>query len=444
MLGKHAIKAQRYGNGVTGVFFRRTREDLKEAIERSQAIYGPVGAKWEEQKKQWRFPDGARLKFEYLDSDKDAQNYQGHNYTDLYFEELTNWADPAPINKLRATLRNAAGIPCQFHATANPGGPGHQWVKDRYIDPAPQGWEILWDEFENPFTGEKVKVNRIFIPAKLTDNQILMQTSGVQYVARLQQSGSKELVRAWLEGDWSIVEGAYFDCWTPGMIVRPVELPEHWTRFRSFDWGSARPFSVGWWAVASEDFVHPGGVIPKNALVRYREWYGATKPNVGLKLTAEEVAEGIKSREGEKINYSVADPAIFAQDGGPSIAERMSRLGVHWGKADNKRVSDRGRMGGWDQMRDRMKGEDGRPMLYTFDTCRDSIRTIPALQHDEKKPEDIDTESEDHAADEWRYACMSRPYSRPAPRPGKVLVDTRRPTLNEMLKDLPATGDKWI
>jgi hypothetical protein len=140
----------------------------------------------------------------------------------------------------------------------------------------------------------------------------------------------------------------------------------------------------------------------------------------------------------------VADPAIFAQDGGPSIAERMSRLGVHWGKADNKRVSDRGRMGGWDQMRDRMKGEDGRPMLYTFDTCRDSIRTIPALQHDEKKPEDIDTESEDHAADEWRYACMSRPYSRPAPNPGKVLVDTRRPTLNEMLKDLPATGDKWI
>jgi hypothetical protein len=91
MLGKFAFKAQRYGEHTIGVFFRRSREDLKEAIERSRQIYGPIGATWNEQKKWWTFPNGARLKFEYLDRDADADNYQGHNYTDIFFEELTHW-----------------------------------------------------------------------------------------------------------------------------------------------------------------------------------------------------------------------------------------------------------------------------------------------------------------------------------------------------------------
>jgi hypothetical protein len=195
MLGKFAIKAFRYGENCVGVFFRRTREDLKEAIERSKQIYGPIGAKWSEQKKWWTFPNGARLKFEYLDKDADADNYQGHNYTDVFFEELTHWASPDPVNKLRATLRSAAGIPCQFHATGNPGGPGHQWVKARYITPAPMGWALQWEDFTNPFTGEVVRKNRVFIPSKLSDNRYL----GSGYVANLFQSGSKELVKpGWL------------------------------------------------------------------------------------------------------------------------------------------------------------------------------------------------------------------------------------------------------
>ena len=51
-------------------------------------------------------------------------------------------------------------------------------------------------------------------------------------------------------------------------------------------------------------------------------------------------------------------------------------------------------------------------MIVTFSTCVDSIRTIPALQHDPLKPEDLDSDMEDHAGDEWRYACMSRPWIR--------------------------------
>jgi hypothetical protein len=170
---------------------------------------------------------------------------------------------------------------------------------------------------------------------------------------------------------------------------------------------------VGWWAVAGDTYDAGNGVrITRGAIVRYREWYGASAPNVGLKLTAEEVARGIKAKEaGDTIAYGVLDPAAFAVDGGPSIAERMMKEGVAFRRADNKRVSQRGAMGGWDQMRARMKGGiDERPMMYVFDTCRDFIRTVPALQHDADKPEDLDTSAEDHVADEARYACMSRPW----------------------------------
>ena len=420
MLGKFAIKQARYGKDAIGVFFRKTREDLKEAIERSKDIFLPMGAKYVD--KQWTFESGARLKFEYLERDKDAQNYQGHSYTDLFFEELTNWASPDPINKIRATLRSGAGVPCQFHATGNPGGPGHQWVKARYIDPDPSGGTIHWEEYENPFTHEKVKMSRVFIPSKLSDNPTLMNDPG--YVARLYQSGSAELVRAWLHGDWDVVDGAFFDCWdTNRHVLRPFEVPEEWMRFRSCDWGSAKPFSVGWWAVCPDVFVTPDNhTIPRGAVVRYREWYGAAKdpngqvrPDIGLKLTAEEVAAGIIERDGgDKIQYSVIDPAAFSQDGGPSIVERMH---INFRRADNKRVGTRGAMGGWDQMRARMIGEDfgepyGQlPMMFVFSTCTDFLRTVPVLQHDDTRPEDLDTSAEDHAADEARYELMSRPYA---------------------------------
>jgi hypothetical protein len=138
------------------------------------------------------------------------------------------------------------------------------------------------------------------------------------------------MVRAWLEGDWTVIEGAYFDCWrTDVHVLGPFEVPSDWTRFRSMDWGSARPFSVGWWAIVPDDYrarnvLGETVVLPRGALVRYREWYGcASTPNQGLKLTAEQVAEGITSRETEKLRYGVLDPACFKEDGGPSIAERI-------------------------------------------------------------------------------------------------------------------------
>jgi hypothetical protein len=325
--------------------------------------------------------------------------------TRVYVEEAGNFPSPGPIMKLMATLRSGTGVPVGLRLTGNPGGPGHQWVRARYIDPAPLGWQVLRDADG---------LERIYIPSRVGDNIYL----GPDYVQRLKASGSPELVRAWLEGDWSVVSGAFFPEFSMERhVIAPRELPAHWARFRSFDWGSARPFSVGWWAVSDGSI----NSIARGALVRYREWYGMqpNQPNVGLRMTAEAIAAGILTREaGDGHLVGVADPAIFTEDGGPSIAQRMAMAGVIWRAADNKRVSGRGAMGGWDQVRHRLAGDgDGMPMLQMFSTCRDLIRTLPALQHDDARPEDVDTDAEDHAADECRYACMSRPWVRDAVKP---------------------------
>lgn len=419
-LGDWALHAKRYGQDAKGLFLRRTQVALLPTIERAKRLFRPLGAVWKEQDKRFVWPNGATLYFRYLDKDSDADNYQGHDYTRVYVEELTQFADPAPLDKIKATLRSGAGVPTGFRASCNPGGPGHTWVKQRYID---QGaWQIVKSTFINPFTNEEVSRSRVFIPAKLSDNPRLLHNDP-GYVANLFMSGSKALVQAWLQGDWDVIEGAFFDCWDNGKhVIQPFAIPADWTRFRSFDWGSAAPFSVGWWAIAQDDFMG----IPRGALVRYREWYGSSAPGKGLKLTTEQVAAGILERdEDDKIDYSVADPAIFAEDGGPSRSEVFGRQKVWFQRADNKRVGSNGAMGGWDEMRQRLVGTtvgadgkpnpNGRPMLFVFETCRAFIRTVPALPHDSRKPEDIDTSAEDHVADEARYACMSRPWVRPSP-----------------------------
>jgi hypothetical protein len=414
-----------YGEHAIGMAIRRERTQLVELIERSKSVMQPLGYKWHEQDKVMRGPKGGRLRFSYLEHDSDADAYQGWSLSRIYVEEAGTFPSEAPINKLQATLRSGQGVPCQIKMTCNPGGPGHQWVKARYrLDTHPNGFEVFEYDFTNPFTKAKIVKRRVFIPSKVTDNKFL----GDDYVANLYQVGNEALVRAWLNGDWSVVEGAFFDCWDASKhVIRPFDIPADWLRFRSCDWGSARPFSVGWWAVVGDEVAVPGGgldsrggiSLPRGAIVRYREWYGASSPNVGLKLTAEEVARGILSREdpGEKITYGVIDPAAFAVDGGPSIAERMAKEGVSFRRADNKRVSQRGAMGGWDMMRARLQGEHDRPMLYVFSTCRDLIRTLPAIQHDTARPEDVDTDGEDHALDESRYAVMSRPWVPNQPKP---------------------------
>jgi hypothetical protein len=438
MLGEWAVHADRYGKQAIGLMVRRTRTELQETFERARALFTPLGAQFTAVPMRCVMPGGARLTFAYLERDADAESYQGHSYTRVYVEEAGNFPSPAPILKLFATLRSGSGVPCRIRLTGNPGGPGHQWVRARYIDPDPIGWRVMKDDVSG--------LERVYIPSRVGDNRHL----GADYVARLRASGAPELVRAWLEGDWNVIAGAFFPEFDMARhVIAPRELPEHWFRFRSLDWGSARPFSVGWWAVSDGELPD----IPRGALVRYREWYGSTgKPNEGLRMTAEEVAAGIVQREAadpkpENGLHGVADPAIFASDGGPSIAERMARAAkVFFRPADNARVSRQGALGGWDQVRARLRGDETGPGLLLFSTCRDLIRTLPALQHDPDRPEDVDSDGEDHAPDEARYACMSRPWVRQKPvhQPGAIVSvgASNSATFNDLWKTAPRAA-RW-
>ena len=439
VLGKWAIKEQCYKRHFNAVMFRRTTVSAEDAIERSKEIYGPLGGVFNESKLRWRMPHGGRVSFSYLENVRDANEYQGRNITDAWVEEAGQYPDPGAIDRLFGVLRSAHGVPVQLILTANPGGAGQHWIRDRYrLSPFPLGPKRL----ERRLPNGGIHIIGV-IPSRISDNRYL----GADYVQRLHLVGSAQLIKAWLLGDWTAIEGAFFDCWNEAKhVITPFAIPDDWLRFRSADWGSASPASIGWWAVVQDDYaIRPiesrhadrdgldGGragrtnrFIPRGAIVRYREDYIASGPGKGLKLTAEQVAERIIAREPDKLAYGVMDPSAFKEDGGPSIAERINTALIRARKApfreaDNARVAragnhDRGGpMGGWDQMRGRMIGVDDVPTIYCFSTCTDSIRTIPVLQHDPSRAEDLDTMSEDHAADDWRYACMSRPWLRSPP-----------------------------
>lgn len=445
VIGKWALKEKRYGQAFNAIMFRRTTVSAEDAVERSKQIYGPLGGTFNESKLRWRMPNGGRVAFAYLETIDDANAYQGRNITDAWVEESGQYPSAAPIDRLFGVLRSSSGVPIQLTLTANPGGSGQHWIRERYkLHPFPRYPKLLRRKLTD---GSKHRV--AVIPSRIHDNKILL-TNDPGYMSRLHMVGSRQLVRAWLEGDWSAIEGAFFTEWSEDQhVIAPFDIPSHWLRFRSGDWGSASPFSVGWWTVCSDDFDGAAqGTIPRGALVRYREWYGAMSPGVGLKLTAEQVADGIISREqfDPKLAYGVLDPANFSDQphqwgGGPSIAERINGKLIKAGlpafhKADNTRVrrvvgdaAKSGPLGGWDALRSRLVGSaqrrddgsidwsSGRPMIYVFNTCIDLIRTLPVMQHDPVRMEDLDTNSEDHAVDDARYAVLSRPWIKVLPPP---------------------------
>lgn len=394
-----------------------------------------------------RFWNGSKIFLCHCQHEKDRFKYQGAEIHVLLIDEATMFTEVI-YRFLRGRLRAPnLGIPqwaidlfrerFGVHLPAkiplavlgsNPGNIGHGWVKTFFID------GVLPLEIRRMPKAEGGML-RQFVPARLEDNHHVDQED---YDGKLQGLGSKELVRAMREGDWSIISGAFFDNIRetkhklPGLIP-----PKHWTRFRSLDWGSAKPFSIGWWCVAEAEWVkfRDGSerMLPAGALVRYREWYGVKRDaegkaiaDVGLRLDSEAVGRGIMQREaGEKIDeqMSVADPSLWKEDGGPSHAERMLKcdpknplalVGPRFRPADNDRVRGWQHLYTWLGWEDQ---EDEMPMMYVTEDCPDWWRTVPALQHDEIKREDINSAMEDHAGDDTRYACRSRPISRvPKPR----------------------------
>ena len=393
---KHAFE---HGENVSGILFRRTYPELEDLQNKAHKIFPYLKAIWRAQARQWIFPSGASLKMRYLSNEDTANNYIGHEYTWMGFDQLDLWPKQNTVDKLKANLRNPYGIPSRMVATGNPGGVGHNWIKERYIDPAKPRTLITT---ENGST-------RCFIPAKVTDNKILLDADP-KYIDRLKESGPEWLVRAWLDGDWDIVAGGMFDdVWKRDVhVLEPFEIPNHWRVDRSFDWGSSAPFSVQWWAESDGTPISDGRVWPRGTLFHIAEWYGCNGiPNEGNKMLASEIARGILDTERNmkmRVLTGCADPAIFTSQNGVSISDDMARIGVRWDRADNTRKV------GWEKMRRMLKASLAEKMeergLFVFSTCRHFIRTIPSLPRDPRDLDDLDTTSEDHIADACRYRIM--------------------------------------
>lgn len=398
------------------LILRKTYPQLSELIDRSREIYKAAfkSAKYNDQKHCWTFPSGAKIYFGAMQHTKDRTNYQGKRYDFIDFDELTHFTWEEYSYLFSRNRPNGPGTRCYIRAQANPGGIGHGWVKERFITPAPPLTPI-YDDVEIVYPDgrrERKRRSRIFVPSTVFDNKKLLENDP-EYVTRLAQLPESEK-KALLYGDWDSFSGQVFTEWRDNPegykkrigthVIDPFLLPDGWRIYRGFDFGYSKPFAVGWYAV---DF--------DGRMYRVRELYGCTGvPNEGVKWEAGEIGRKIKEIEttdgnlrGKKIT-GIADPAIFAQNGGMSIAEILEREGVYFEKADNTRLA--GKM----QLHNRLAfDERGIPMLYVFNTCKHFIRTVPALVYSQTDVEDVDTDGEDHIYDECRYVAMAHPIAPP-------------------------------
>lgn len=381
--------------GIRILIIRRTYPELRmNHILPIQEMLPKEMYDWNDSRKELTFPNGSIVFFRFCASDRDLPGFQGLECDVLFVDEATQFTEEQFL-VLKACVRGVGNYPRRVYLTCNPGGTGHGWVKRLFVD-------RKYEDNEKP---EEYS----FIRSRVYDNRILMETQP-DYVSQLETLPYK-LRRAWLEGDWDIPEGVFFEefrdlpehyrdrQWTH--VIDPFDIPRDWTIWRSFDWGYSRPFSCGWWALDYDGVAY-----------RILEYYGCDprEHNVGVKMTAEQVFSEIHKIECEhpwlqgKQIQGVADPAIWASDTGESVEEVAARHGVYFARGDNQRIP------GWLQVHYRLAfDENGYPMMYVFNTCKAFIRTVPSLVYDEYRVEDLDTEGEDHVADEVRYFCMARP-----------------------------------
>lgn len=366
-------------------------------------------AKYNDSKKELRFKNGSIIYFMYCNSDSDALRFSGLEVDVLMLDEATHFKKDW-IDKMRACVRGAnPNFPKRIMYTCNPDGASLQYIKRLFID-------RKFEEGEDPD-------DYSFIQSLLTDNKILMENDP-SYLRYLESLPPK-LREAWLSGRWDVFEGAFFEefrttpdpqkCHEAGItveialqehrwthVIKPFDIPKHWKIYRSYDFGYGKPFSVGWHAVDEDGCAY-----------RILELYGCTQtPNEGVRWSASQQFDKVVEIEKEhpwlkgKRIQGVADPSIWDGSKGISVSEEADKHQLWFEKGVNDRIA------GWMQMHERFKfDENGKAMYYIFDTCKHAIRTIPLMMYDEHKPEDLDTDLEDHIPDEIRYFCMMRPIA---------------------------------
>lgn len=431
------------------IIFRKTYPQLSSLINRSMALYKRAfpKARYNATQHCWIFPSGARLYFGSMPNKASYQNYQGQQYDFIGFDELTHftWEEYSYLfsrNRPSAPPGAKLTTRCYIRATANPGGIGHGWVKERFIDAAEPG-RTIWEEIEiDKPDGTKVTVrrNRVFIPSSVFDNQELLRINP-GYLESLSMLPEKEK-RALLYGDWNSFEGQYFTEFRAAVdmgqaraagctesmeelleqrrfthVIEPFDLSKGecrgWNIFRSYDFGYNKPYSLAYWA---QDY--------DGVLYRFLEVYGCNgTPNQGVLQNPHQQFEAIAELErthpwlkGRTITDSIADPSIFDKSRGESTAEVAAKFGIYFTPGDNHRIP------GWMQVHYRLQfDQNGYPRMYIFKGCKAFIRTIPLMMYSPTRPEDLDTSLEDHVADEVRYLCMSRP------------IEPRRPVVTQTI-----------
>jgi hypothetical protein len=421
--GQHVGKG--YGAEWRGILFRQTYKQLVDVINKTKKWFPLIwpDAKYNASEHHWTWPDGEQLLLRQFLRDDDYWNYHGHEYPWIGWEELCNWSSDVGYKRMMSCCRSTnPDLPRKYRATTNPYGPGHNWVKFRFRLPGSRNTPII-DAVDDDGLPEPP---RIAIHGSIFENRILLD-SDPDYLQRIRAAARNDAERrAWLLGDWDIVAGGMFDdVWRANVnVLDSFSIPDGWRIDRSFDWGSSRPFSVGWWAVSDgSDIVFPDGrrkATVKGDLFRIAEWYGWTgKPNEGLRMLASTIAQGIVEREVKwgihgRVNAGPADPAIFKAENGNDISLDMAaqvRLangqtyrGVQWIRANNARKP------GWEKMRRMISnahppehGPREYPGLYVLRRCGNFIRTVPILPRDNKDMDDVDTDAEDHIGDEARY-----------------------------------------
>ena len=437
-----------YGAEWRGVLFRQTHPMLRDVIEKSKKWIKRLcpDAFYNEIKYFWEWPTGERLYFSHFDKASDYDAYHGHNYPWIAWEELSTWSTPDFYKRMFTCLRTTVkGIPLRVRSTTNPYGPGHNWIQARF---QLYGWPIkdvilgplIETSAKDEITGLKEPPRRA-IHSDLAENQILNYVDP-DYRARVGGGAVNEAQRkAWVDGSWDITSGGMFDdIWGDhkGNIVVPeFQIPEHWPIFRALDYGSSKPWSCGYYAKSDgSDIALANGRYRstiKGDLFRIGEVYGWTgQPNEGLRLSASaiaaklieyEIQRGWRPLDGSKrgrVKAGPADTGIFDDVNGACLADDFEKpvfvngnrhRGIIWVKADKGPGS---RKQGWEQIRKRLKATKPPPSGYREDPglfvmqennrINHWIRTVPILGRDEKDPDDVNDEEEDHVADECRYA----------------------------------------